>query len=98
MVKAMQYRVMARALVDNDCTPREGKGDHVKWYCPWGKHMAVVTEAASCHPASSATPSRNWPAYRRDGCNEHLQRACQTVGTRLGAAHRRCGRYPVPKP
>jgi hypothetical protein len=50
MVKAMQYRVMARALVDNDCTPREGKGDHVKWCCPCGKHMAVVTEARIVSP------------------------------------------------
>ncbi len=50
MVKAMQYRVMARALVDNDRTPREGKGDHVKWYCPCGKHIAVVTEARIVSP------------------------------------------------
>jgi hypothetical protein len=50
MVKAMQYRDMARALVDSGCTPREGKGDHIKWYCPCGKHMAVVTEARIVSP------------------------------------------------
>jgi hypothetical protein len=36
MVKAMQYRELVRALLDNDCTPKEGKGDHQKWYCPCG--------------------------------------------------------------
>jgi hypothetical protein len=50
MVKAMQYRDMARALVGNGCTSREGKGDHIKWYCPCGKHMAVVTEARIVSP------------------------------------------------
>jgi hypothetical protein len=50
MVKAMHYRDMARALADNGCTPREGKGDHIKWYCLCGKHMAVVTEARIVSP------------------------------------------------
>jgi hypothetical protein len=29
MVRAMQYRDMVRALLDNDCTPKEGKGPGV---------------------------------------------------------------------
>jgi hypothetical protein len=29
MVKAMRYRDMARLLVSNGCTSREGKGDHI---------------------------------------------------------------------
>lgn len=50
MVKAMQYRDVVRALLDNDCTPKEGKGDHQKWYCPCGQHMAVVVEARVMSP------------------------------------------------
>jgi hypothetical protein len=50
VVKAMRYRDMSRALVDNDCNPKRGKGDHVKWYCPCGKHMAVVPEARDVSP------------------------------------------------
>jgi hypothetical protein len=50
VVKAIRYRDMARLLVNNGCTSREGKGDHIKWYCPCGKHMAVVTEARIVSP------------------------------------------------
>ena len=50
VVKAMRYRDMARALVDNGCTSKRGKGDHVKWYCPCGAHMAVVPEARTVSP------------------------------------------------
>jgi hypothetical protein len=50
MVKAMQYRDLARALLDNGCTPKEGKGDHQKWSCPCGKHMGVVVEARIVSP------------------------------------------------
>lgn len=50
MVKAMHYRDMARALADNGRIPREGKGDHIKWFCPCGKHMAVVTESRIVSP------------------------------------------------
>ncbi len=46
----MTYRDMARALVDSDCTPKRGKGDHVKWYCPCGQHMAVVPDARTVSP------------------------------------------------
>jgi hypothetical protein len=27
-----------------------GKGDHQKWYCPCGEHMAVVVEAQIVSP------------------------------------------------
>ncbi len=50
MVKALRYRDMARVLLANGCTWREGNGDHIKWYCPCGKHMAVVTEARIVSP------------------------------------------------
>lgn len=50
MVKATTYRDMARALVNSGCTPKRGKGDHVKWYCPCGKHMAVVPDARIVSP------------------------------------------------
>lgn len=33
---------MEAALRANGCTWTQGKGDHVKWYCPCGQHLAVV--------------------------------------------------------
>ena len=36
--------------MSNGCTSREGKGDHITWYCPSGQHMAVVTEALIVSP------------------------------------------------
>lgn len=36
--------------MSNGCTSREGKGDHINWYCPCGEHMAVVTEARIVSP------------------------------------------------
>ena len=47
MAKAMKYRDVERALLANGCTWKQGKGDHIKWYCPssCGKHVAVVTQA-----------------------------------------------------
>ncbi len=43
----MKYRDVERALLANGCTWKQGKGDHIKWYCPssCGKHVAVVTQA-----------------------------------------------------
>lgn len=41
---------MARFLVSNGCTSREGKGNHIKWYSPYGEHMAVITEARIVSP------------------------------------------------
>jgi len=32
------------------CTPRTGKGDHVVWYCPCGRHIAVAVRARVVSP------------------------------------------------
>jgi hypothetical protein len=32
------------------CTPKQGKGDHEKWFCPCGQHIAVVTQARTVSP------------------------------------------------
>lgn len=47
MAKAMSYRHIERALLAHGCTWKQGKGDHIKWYCPaqCGEHMAVVVQA-----------------------------------------------------
>ena len=39
----MKYREARKALLDAKCKWAEGKGDHEKWYCPCGNHMAVIT-------------------------------------------------------
>jgi hypothetical protein len=45
MAKPMKYRNVKKAFEAQGCTPKPGKGDHEKWYCPCGKkHMAVVTK------------------------------------------------------
>lgn len=50
MVKGMRYRDVARALLDHGCTPKQGKGDHEKWYCPCGKHVAVMVRSSTVSP------------------------------------------------
>jgi len=47
MATATRYRDVERALLANDCSWKQGKGDHIKWYCPkpCGQHIAVVTQA-----------------------------------------------------
>lgn len=51
MVNAMRYREVRKALQDNHCRgPVSGKGDHEKWYCPCGNHMAVVTNSRVVSP------------------------------------------------
>lgn len=42
MVAGMKYRDIAKALVANGCTWRDGKGSHVMWYCPCGQHSVPV--------------------------------------------------------
>lgn len=42
MTPAMKYRDIERALLANGCTWTQGKGSHVKWFCPCGQHTAVV--------------------------------------------------------
>jgi hypothetical protein len=46
----MKYRDIAKAMKRHGCTSRTGKGDHEKWYCPCGKHMAVVVRPAENSP------------------------------------------------
>jgi hypothetical protein len=41
--KAMKYRDLRAALVGHGCLHKPGKGDHEKWFCPCGEHIAVVT-------------------------------------------------------
>jgi len=50
MVRAIRHRDLARALLDCGCTPTEGRGDHQKWYCRCGQHMAVIVEARIVSP------------------------------------------------
>jgi hypothetical protein len=48
----MKYRDVERVLLANGRTWKQGKGDHIKWYCPssCGKHVAVVTQARNVSP------------------------------------------------
>lgn len=47
MVKPMKYRDVEAALLRNECRWTQGKGDHVKWYCPCGEHIAVASRASN---------------------------------------------------
>jgi hypothetical protein len=49
MAKAMKYRDVEAALLAG-CRWRQGKGDHIKWYCPCGNRIAVVTQGGSVPP------------------------------------------------
>ena len=46
----MKYRDVKRALALQGCTSKPGKGDHEKWYCPCGEHVAVVTKPGEVSP------------------------------------------------
>lgn len=52
MTKAMRYRDVQAALLEQGCKWKPGKGDHEKWYCPdqCGKHMAVITTSRTVSP------------------------------------------------
>lgn len=50
MTKPMEYRRLSKALTEQGCTAKQGKGDHEKWYCPCGDHMAVVTKPGVVSP------------------------------------------------
>lgn len=50
MAKPMTYRDLRRALLEQGCTSKQGKGDHEKWYCPCGQHMTVVTQSRTVSP------------------------------------------------
>lgn len=43
-------RTLSRALRRQGCFSRSGKGDHEIWYCPCGRHMAVVTTKSTVSP------------------------------------------------
>lgn len=42
MASPMRYRDVERTLLNNGCKWREGKGSHVVWYCPCGRHIVPV--------------------------------------------------------
>jgi hypothetical protein len=46
----MKYRDLTRKLRANGCTSKPGKGDHEKWYCQCGRHMAVITRTSEISP------------------------------------------------
>jgi hypothetical protein len=50
MVKAMKYRDITKALKAHGCNPKQGKGDHEKWYCQCGKHMTSITQTREVSP------------------------------------------------
>jgi hypothetical protein len=50
MTKGVRYRVLERALLAQGCASRPGKGDHVVWYCPCGRHIAVAVGARVVSP------------------------------------------------
>lgn len=47
MTKPMKDRLVAKALAAQGCTSKPGKGDHEKWYCPCGRHIAVITRGGT---------------------------------------------------
>lgn len=46
----MKYRDVEKALLNQGCTSKPGKGDHEKWYCPCGQHTAVITRPGTVSP------------------------------------------------
>lgn len=43
MVRPISDRRVVKALRAHGCTSAQGEGGHEKWYCPCGKHIAVIT-------------------------------------------------------
>lgn len=50
MTKGVRYRDLRARLLRQGCTPKQGKGDHEKWFCPCGRHIAVVTQSRTVSP------------------------------------------------
>lgn len=50
MTRPMRYRDVKAALEKQGCISKPGKGDHEKWFCPCGKHIAVVTKPGQVSP------------------------------------------------
>ena len=42
MPTGMKLRDVKRALDEHGCTSKPGRGPHVKWTCPCGKHTANI--------------------------------------------------------
>jgi hypothetical protein len=72
MAKAMKYRDVERALLASGCTWKQGKSDHIKWYCPssCGKHVAVVTQARNVSAGVAPTRPLSSPASPPGGFND----------------------------
>jgi hypothetical protein len=54
----MRYRKVEAALLAHGCMWKQGKGDHIKWYCPCGEHIAVVTQSGVVSPGVIADTIR----------------------------------------
>lgn len=50
MAKAMKYRDLVIAMRAIGARVKRGKGDHEKWFCPCGQHIAVVTKPGTVSP------------------------------------------------
>jgi hypothetical protein len=46
----VKYRLVRKALLAQGCRPKQGKGDHEKWYCPCGQYLTVVTQSGEVSP------------------------------------------------
>jgi hypothetical protein len=46
----MRYREIQKALLANNCRWSDGKGSHIKWYCPCGKHMVPIQQHTHVSP------------------------------------------------
>lgn len=57
----MKYRDLERALRSIGALPRSGKGDHEKWFCPCGQHIAVVTKPGTVSPGVVADVIKKFP-------------------------------------
>ena len=50
MAAAMKYRDVERSLLAHGCRWVQGKGSHVKWFCPCGEHLVPVQRHRSVSP------------------------------------------------
>lgn len=46
----MKYRDVERAMRAQGCVSKPGTGDHERWFCPCGQHIAVVTKPGEVSP------------------------------------------------
>ncbi len=61
MTKPMKYRDLVSRLRAHGCTRKQGKGDHEKWYCSCGQHMAVITQTRDVSPGVVADAKKKLP-------------------------------------